>query len=214
MRPPALQSHQRRQALTKTHREAARWNSGGARIDLRPFPPHPPITRAAPGLGETLKAGRVLIAFFEMGTRGEPQKPVDSVGCNYVPPHSTKRAARFARIKTPHFALFLPHFYLFLPHPCFLHDPHIYLSIYLFSEEKERNEGGKAGKEQSTLRVLSLHMYPHFFIGIHGFLWICRRLETQCWRGFQCFYGVNPQSTRGNALGGVELAVEGVCHDD
>lgn len=207
----AFQSHQRRQAPL-INRVAAGYGSCGLRINLRPFPPHPPITKAAPGLGETLAREGGSIAFFKMGTRGELLKPVDSVGCNYVPPYSTKRSARFARMKLPHFWPFLPHFASFLPHPYFLNDPHIYLSIYLFSEEKERKKGGRARKQRSTSHPHRNEMCPHFFTRIHGFMWIHHALETQCWRGFDGFLGCIHTSTRGNALGGVVLARIEVRH--
>ena len=211
MRPLAFQSHQRRQAPS-FNREAAGYGSCGLRINLCPAPPHPPITKAAPGLGETLAKKRGAIAFFKMGARGELLKPVDSVGCHYVTPHSTKRSARFARMKLPHFGPFLPHFGPFLPHPYFLNDPHIYLSIYLFSEEKERKKGRRARKQRSTGGPHCNHMYPHFFTRIHGFLWMHDGPETQCWRGFRGFLRCIHTSTGGNALGGVVLARIEVRH--
>lgn len=195
----AFQSHQRRQALS-IDREAAEWDSCGGRIN--PTPPRTPRSqRLRPGWGNFPAKRGGAIAFIKMGRQGERRKPVDSVGCNYVTPHSTKRCGRFARMNLPHFALFYPRFTLFLPHPPFLKNLPIYLSIYLFSEERERKEGGWTGKRQSTSHPRRNKMCPRIFNPIHGFSWMVKRLETQCWRGFAGFSGSIHTSTGGNALG-------------
>lgn len=209
--PRALPVHQRRQA-PQVHRAAAGWNSCRAGIDVPLFPPHPPIKGASPILGEAGKVRDRTIAFSSLGWQGELLKPVDSGACNYVSPYSTKRSARFARIKPPHFATFLPHFCQNLPHHDFSRFASAYLSIYLFLEERNEKEGGKAGAGRSTVSLLRQKVYPRICRCIHTFFVDCKWPETQCWRGLSRFSSPIHTSTGGNALGGAEIAGQEVFH--
>ena len=167
-----------------------------------PCPPHPPSMKAAPQIGKAGKQGGAQIVFFLSGIRGQLQKPVDCTLCNYVPPRGCKRGGEFAKLKNPRFGLFLPRFGPFLPHAALVGFARHYLSIYLFREREEGIEGLECRRGVSTDLKSGQNLYPQKFMCIHGFLWMGKRAETQCWRGFAGFLTLIHTSTAGNALGG------------
>lgn len=116
------------------------------RADLHRYPPHPPISRLAPILGETRQGRERTIDYLNAYPRGELLKPVDSVDCHHAKRGSAKRRAEFARLELPHFGLFCPHFCPKLPHQRFCGFAPAYLSIYLFSERESDRRGGERAK--------------------------------------------------------------------
>lgn len=212
--PRHCTNHQRRQAQPY-YREAAGQHSCVNRINapvLAGSPPHPPQQRLRRFLGTAWQAGGRFGPFLQKGRRGEPQKPVDCVGCNYVPSGSAKRSAAFAIIKPPHIGCFLPHILPFLPHARFCGLALLYLSIYLFSEREERKERRESQKQRSTLLKTVTKVYPRIFCVSTGFWWMADRAVAQCLRGFQGFLGVVHTSTRGNALGRALASAQEVTH--
>ena len=197
--PPALQGHQRRQALPQALGLATRWDYCGFRINLRPFPPHPPTEWLRAKKGQLGSEGRGSIGFYDLGTRRHLGKSVDRDRCNYVTHRGTKLIARFARFENPRNALFYPRIWLFLPHVGFLIFAPISLSISLFLEERESNEREKAQKTQSTGRPTCNKVSPRIGIEIHALPWMVVDGETLHSCGLQPDWGGHPRSTGRNA---------------
>ena len=174
-------------------------------------PPYPPQQGLRRFLGMAGQVGGRLVPFWPLGTRGEPQKPVDGGACNYVSSGSAKAPARFAIFKPPRFTRFLPHIYRFHPHAQFCIFARSYLSIYLFSEREERKEGVKVKNQRSTEFKSGKKVYPRIFCGSTPFLWMLDQAAAQCWRGFERFLRVIHTSTARNALGSPLASVQEVC---
>lgn len=169
--PCKFQSPQRRQAHCYVHRAAAGWNLAKCCAGFCLYPPHPPITKAAPAWGKTRQGWGRAIVFCNAGVRGERRKAVDCVACHYAKRGSTKRSGLFASFVIPHFAAFSPHFGFNVPHPPICGCGPAYLSIYLFSEREVRKVGGQ--REKRAIHSLGFGaqcvstlflMYPQFFV--------------------------------------------------
>ena len=214
--PPAIQSRQRRQAHS-FNRVAPGHDSCGLRINRLPRHPIPPKHKGCAGMGGNPTRTGGVDSFFPLGTRGHilsrGNRHENACFFSIVPLQivaGLKRNRDSQEFIFPHFGLFLPHFGLFLPHACFFRCASIYLSIYLFLEERERKRGGER-------RKTAIHGLPgNFHMLQKGEVWIkclffnqsvdAKKASIQASRAFVAINLKSIHGKSGNALGGVELA--------
>lgn len=196
--PPAFQGHTRRQALPVI-RVAACLDSCGAGIARLSRPPHPPTTKAPPNQGKPQEGGGAGDRFLQCRRVGARAITCGSGVSKHRNPRGCKAAARFGPVDIPQVTPFSPRVGAFFPHLPFCGFGPLSLSFLSFLEERERREGGGAGKRASTGLKICKHVCPQVGAAIHGFSVDGVGAGIVIWRGFARGWGGNPRSTGGNA---------------
>lgn len=196
--PPFFQGHRRRQALPFIG-VAACWDWCAGRI-ARPFgPTHPPAKKAPPTQGKPREGGGAGHSFLQCRGAGARAKTCGSAPVLSRNPRGCKAAARFGLVDIPQVTPFFPRVGAFFPYLPFCGFGPLSLSFLSFLEERERREGGGAGKRASTGLKICKHVCPQVGAAIHGFSVDGVGAEIVIWRGFARGWGGNPRSTGGNA---------------
>lgn len=196
--PPLFQGHTRRQALPFIG-VAACWDCCAGRIACPFGPPHPPAKKAPPTMGASREAGGAEHSFCQCRNPGARAKTCGSAPFLSRNPRGSKAAARFGLVDIPQVTPFFPRVWAFFPYLPFCGFGPLSLSFLSFLEERERREGGGAGKRASTGLKICKHVCPQVGAAIHGFSVDGVGAEIVIWRGFARGWGGNPRSTGGNA---------------
>lgn len=152
-RPPFFQSNTRRQAPPAI-RGAGGVDSCRGGIARSSRPPHPPITKAPPILGSTLRGRGAGDRFCQCRGVGALAITCGLGLSKHRNPRGCKAAVCFGLVDIPQVTPFFPQVGAFLPHvPFFRFGPSSSL-LLLFLEERERRKKRRASKRASTGWIL------------------------------------------------------------
>lgn len=183
LQPPSLPRHQRRQARP-VDRVATRWHTCARRINLLPFPPHPPIERLCAGRERRGSKRGQTIGFNNARTWRHLRKPVDRLVYHHHLPHGTKASARCAIFENPRNWCFDPRIWLFYPHTRFLCCTLLSISISFFLKERDKKDRGGHAKTQSTGEIYCNKVYPRVFFEIRMIPWMAVNAKPSIHAGY------------------------------
>ncbi len=197
-RPPFFQSPTRRQA-PPVIRVAGGVDScrGGIARSFRP--PHPPITKAPPTWGSTLRGGGAGDRFCQCRGVGVAAKTCGSGASKHRNPRGCKAAVCFGLVDIPQVTPFFPQVVPFFPYLPFCGFGPSSSLLLLFLEERERMRGANGQKRASTGWKNCYGVCPQVADPIHRFFVDWFGVGFVVWRGLALVLGGDPWSTGGNA---------------
>lgn len=180
-------------------RGATDWNCCSRRINLAPCPPHPPTRKTGPDRGQAKQSGGAAIGFANAGIWRVRGKSVEQPARQAANPLGSKRWCLTGCARNPRVVPFFPRIGSVFPRVDFHQPAPRPLSLSLFSLERERERGERAGKTGIPGFFDCLKKHPRVWSPVHGFSGDEKRGGTQCWRGFAGDQAPIPASTGRNA---------------
>ena len=182
---PALPRHQRHQARP-VDRVATRWDSCARRINLLPFPPHPPTEWLRASRGKLGRKGGQTIVFTKRALESFLNRlySVDAWCCFLLESvAAVKLQPDFERHSNPRICIKNPRIWCFYPQlDFFVLGTGLSLSIFKFKKREREGSAEKSAQNWGESNPQVLKFFPHL-ICYYFWLYVDKVLKKQACSG-------------------------------